>query len=252
MTRFTCFLARLDLLIGKCSVIRRSARAVAPRDDEPKYLAFLSHSGADAGLARRVGVRLERFRIDREFAGRPARGGCAPEALRPKVRGRNDLSTWRSARDAASTAFADFAALIILASADTLQNKYNKEVFRLFKLRCPQRPVMALIIDETAGDATNRSFRPALRFVVVPNWAQSPADALPFDRCVGDEFELAIAKMVGWLTGINGQELYWRAKAVYCGPVLRHPAELLPAVGLGGRVWLGGSKGGPAAPAFGG
>src|SRR5271169_6086501 len=42
---------------------------------------------------------------------------------------------------------------------------------------------------------------------------------------------------------------------VYCGPVLRHPAELmLPAVDLGGRVWLGGKpcKGGPAAPAFGG
>jgi hypothetical protein len=40
---------------------------------------------------------------------------------------------------------------------------------------------------------------------------------------------------------------------VYCGPVLRHPAEPLPAVDLGGRVWLGGRscKGGPAAPAFG-
>ena len=43
--------------------------------------------------------------------------------------------------------------------------------------------------------------------------------------------------------------------SVYCGPVLRHSAELmLPAVDLGGRVWLGGRscKGGPAAPAFGG
>ena len=42
---------------------------------------------------------------------------------------------------------------------------------------------------------------------------------------------------------------------VYCGPVLRHPSELmLPAVDFGGRVWLGGKpcKGGPAAPAFGG
>jgi hypothetical protein len=41
---------------------------------------------------------------------------------------------------------------------------------------------------------------------------------------------------------------------LYCGPVLRHPAESLPAVDLGGRVWLGGRscKGWPAAPAFGG
>jgi hypothetical protein len=45
------------------------------------------------------------------------------------------------------------------------------------------------------------------------------------------------------------------SSAVYCGPVLRHPAELmLPAVDLCGRVWPGGKpcKGGPAAPAFGG
>ena len=44
-------------------------------------------------------------------------------------------------------------------------------------------------------------------------------------------------------------------REVYCGPVLRHSAELmLPAVDLGGRVWLGSKpcKGGPAAPAFGG
>ena len=42
------------------------------------------------------------------------------------------------------------------------------------------------------------------------------------------------------------------SNCVYCGPVLRHPAELLPAVDLGGRVWLGGRscKGWPAAPAF--
>ena len=50
------------------------------------------------------------------------------------------------------------------------------------------------------------------------------------------------------------QELHYSGN-VYCGPVLRHPAELmLPAVDLGGRVWLDGRscKGGPAAPAFGG
>jgi hypothetical protein len=46
-----------------------------------------------------------------------------------------------------------------------------------------------------------------------------------------------------------------RFPTLYCGPVLRHPAELmLPAVDLCGRVWPGGKpcKGGPAAPAFGG
>jgi hypothetical protein len=52
---------------------------------------------------------------------------------------------------------------------------------------------------------------------------------------------------------VKAQILGDKAK-VYYGPVLRHPAELLPAVDLGGRVWLGGRscKGWPAAPAFGG
>jgi hypothetical protein len=211
VTRFAAFMAGLNLLIGKCSIIRGSERAVAPRHDEPKYRAFLSYSQADAGLARRVGARLERFRIDREFVGRPARGGCAPEALRPIFRSRNDLSPRRSPRDAASTALADSAALIILGSPNSLRSKYNKEEFRLFKSRHPERPVIVLIIEGT-GDWTNSSFRPALRFVVAPDWAQSPADALPLDRCAGDGFELAIAKVVAWLTGLNAHDLYRRAE----------------------------------------
>jgi tripartite-type tricarboxylate transporter receptor subunit TctC len=43
-------------------------------------------------------------------------------------------------------------------------------------------------------------------------------------------------------TGTNFALVPYRGTApVYCGPVLRHPAELmLPAVDLGGRVWPGG------------
>ena len=60
-----------------------------------------------------------------------------------------------------------------------------------------------------------------------------------------------------WLHEIkhDGFRIIARKDGMYCGPVLRHPAELmLPAVDLGGRVWLDGRscKGGPAAPAFGG
>ena len=62
--------------------------------------------------------------------------------------------------------------------------------------------------------------------------------------------------VAGILMALSPLEVQFGQEArVYCGPVLRHPAELmLPAVGLGGRVWLGGKpcKGGPAAPAFGG
>jgi hypothetical protein len=78
------------------------------------------------------------------------------------------------------------------------------------------------------------------------------------------EYARGLRAAEGWKERHRRWRAAWDAKnkdkvaaqrAVYCGPVLRHPAELmLPAVGLGGRVWLGSKpcKGGPAAPAFGG
>src|ERR1700693_1597278 len=62
---------------------------------EPKFRAFLSYSRADAGVARRVSDRLERFRIDRELVGRCTRVGPVPEALWPIFRNRHDFFTTR-------------------------------------------------------------------------------------------------------------------------------------------------------------
>jgi tetratricopeptide (TPR) repeat protein len=185
-----------------------------PSHDEPKYRAFLSYSCADAGLARRVSARLSRFRIDRELVGRPAPGGRVPDALWPIFRSRHDLITGPSLGAAARAALADSAALIILASPHLLRSKYNNEQFRLFRLRHPERPVIVLIIEGRPDDPERKSFLPALRFVVAPDWAQSPADALPLDRCVGDGFKLAIAKVVGWLIGLGAQNAYQRAEIV--------------------------------------
>jgi tetratricopeptide (TPR) repeat protein len=227
VTRFTSFLARFDLPIGICSVRRRSARAVGslvpercprhyepPRQDEPKYRAFLSYSPADSGVARRVGARLEGFHIDRELVGRPARGGRIPKALRPIFRNRQDFFTRFLPGDAASEALFHSAVLIILATPHSLRSNSINEEFKRFKLRHPERPVIVLIIEGTQADPNKRSFRPSLRFVVAPDWAQSPADALPLDRCVGDGFEIAIAKVVGWLIGRSWQDVHRRACTV--------------------------------------
>jgi hypothetical protein len=105
-----------------------------------------------------------------------------------------------------------------------------------------------------------------------PNWrpTETPDDYLRNCReCLETFSGRRFAKLMGMSRAhLWRAKLKWGAKlmaklppgpfehllAVYCGPVLRHPAEPLPAVDLGGRVWLGGRscKGGPAAPAFGG
>jgi tetratricopeptide (TPR) repeat protein len=187
-------------------------RRANPRHDEPKYRAFLSYSRADAGVARLVSGRLERFRIDRDLVGRPTRVGPVPEALRPIFRNRRDFFTRPSLGAATVAALADSAALIILASPHSVRSKYVNEQVRLFKLRHPERPVIVLIVEGTPDDPEKRSFPPALRFVVAPDWAESPADALLPDLHEGDGFELAIAKVVGRLIGLAPQDVYHRAE----------------------------------------
>jgi hypothetical protein len=76
----------------------------------------------------------------------------------------------------------------------------------------------------------------------------------PFAKATCGTIRLKLLK-IGALVRVSVRRIKGAMASVYCGPVLRHPAELmLPAVDLGGRVWLGGRscKGGPAAPAFGG
>jgi tetratricopeptide (TPR) repeat protein len=177
---------------------------------EPKFRAFLSYSRADAGVARRVSDRLERFRIGPELVGRPTRVGPVPEALWPIFR--HDLLTRPTLKAATVAALADSAALIILASPQSVRSKHVNEQVSLFKLRHPERPVIVLIVEGTPDGPEKSSFPSALRFVVVPDCAESLGDALLPDLCEGDGLELAIAKVVGRLIGLAPQEVYHRAE----------------------------------------
>src|ERR1700680_13343 len=103
-----------------------------------KYRAFLSYNRADAGVARRVRGRLERFRIDRELVGRPTRVGPVPEALRPIFRNRHDVFTRPSLGAGTVAALADSAAFILLASPHSARSKYVNKQVRLFKSRHPE------------------------------------------------------------------------------------------------------------------
>jgi acyl carrier protein len=95
-------------------------------------------------------------------------------------------------------------------------------------------------------DAEPRRFSPLVR--LSDDTGGTPLILIP--GIAGNIMEVVslAKKLKPWAIPLYGLQLY-------CGPVLRHPTELmLPAVDLGGRVWLGGKpcKGGPAAPAFGG
>jgi TIR domain len=151
---------------------------------EPKFRAFLSYSRADAGVARRVSDRLERFRTDRELVGRRTRVGPVPEALWPIFRNRHDFFTRPSFRAATVAALVDSAALIILASPHSVRSKYVDKQIRLFKAWDPERPVIVLIVDGTPDDPPS-----TLRLVVAPDCAKNLADTLLPDLCEGDGFE---------------------------------------------------------------
>jgi acyl-coenzyme A thioesterase PaaI-like protein len=178
-----------------------------------KYRAFLSYSRADAGVARRVRGRLERFRIDRELFGRSTRVGPVPEALRPIFRSRHDFYTKPSLGAGTAAALADSAALILLASPHSARGKYVNKQVKLFRACHPERPVVVLIIEGAPDDQGNAGAWPALRFAVAPDWAESPADAMLPDLCEqGDGLEAAVAKVVARLIGLAPQDVHQRAE----------------------------------------
>jgi tetratricopeptide (TPR) repeat protein len=169
-----------------------------------QYRAFLSYSRADAGVALRVGRSLERFRFDRKRIGQSS-------GIGPIFCEQYDFSTRPSLGAATLAALADSAALIILASPYSAQCNYFSKQMGLFKLRHPERPVIVLIVERTPDDLEKASFLPALRFAVARDSVESPADAVPPDLYESDGFEIAIAKVVGQLTGIDSRHVCKRA-----------------------------------------
>jgi tetratricopeptide (TPR) repeat protein len=203
----------LELLYMDRIAAKPSAPSGAIVDKTPKYRAFLCYSHADAGAARRVRHRLEGFCIDRELVGHITRLGPVPATLRPIFRKRFFFDSSPLVGAATIAALDNSAALVLLASPGSARSKYVDSQVRLFKSRHPDRPVIPLIVDGTPDDPEIGCFPPALRFAVVPDGAESPADMVPPDlRNRGDGFDLAIAKVVARMTGLSPHNLYHRAE----------------------------------------
>jgi hypothetical protein len=156
------------------------------------YGAFLSYSPVNAGVAGRVGRRLEQLRIDRGPVRRPARVG-------PVFRDRCEIFARACLGGETVAALADSAALIVLASPHSAQSQYANRQVALFKLQHPERPVISLLVE--GPDSAEP------RFAVVPDWCKRLADAPPLDLDEGDGLDLAVAKIAGRLLGGSPHEV---------------------------------------------
>ncbi len=182
-----------------------------------KYRAFLCYSCADQVTAKRIQRDLESFRIDQELVGCHTALGIVPKALRP-IFGRLPLFGFgalfdnrrrRKALDAS-------AALVVLASRRAARSRRVNEEVRRFKRRHPERPIIPLIIDGDPGDADEECFPPALRAEAASYAGVADATvamiAVDMREKGGDEFELAITKLVALLLGLPMSHLVRRAE----------------------------------------
>jgi tetratricopeptide (TPR) repeat protein len=180
-----------------------------------KYRAFLSYSHADTPLAQWLHPRLERFPL-RDLAGRATPLGPVPRALRPIFRDRDDFSAGRSLNAQTLAALDASAALIVLCSPAAAQSHYVNEEIRLFKQRCPGRPIVPVIAAGKPDGGDEECFPPALRFALdeAGQVTDRPA-AMPLAADVrehGDGRDLALAKTVAALIGVPSDEVYRRAE----------------------------------------
>ncbi len=180
-----------------------------------KYRAFLSYSDADAPAAKWLHSSLERFPLG-EFAGQETALGPIPKHLRPIFRDREDFSAGASLNEHSIAALDASAALVVLCSPNSAKSHYVNEQIRVFKHRCPERPVAAVILSGQPEGGEEECFPPALRFELDADGRVSdrvaPAPLAADLREGRDGRDLALAKVVASLIGVASDEAYRRAE----------------------------------------
>jgi tetratricopeptide (TPR) repeat protein len=176
-----------------------------------RYRAFLSYAHRDSRWAKWLHGALERYRIDKDLAGRDSPHGPVPQKLRPIFRDREDFSGGHSLNDATAAALDGSAALIVLCSTSAATRPAVNEEVRLFRSRHPARPVIPVIVEGTWPD----NFPPALRHELAADGTVTdrPVTILGPDlRESGDGRSLGLAKVVAGLTGLAVDDLFRRAE----------------------------------------
>jgi formylglycine-generating enzyme required for sulfatase activity len=166
-------------------------------------------------VAKRVHARLEAFRIDKDLVGRATQSGSVPESLRPIFRDRLEFDAGSSLEHKTLAALEGSAALIVLASPQAARSRYVNEEVRQFKSRHPDRPLIPLIVGGVSRNPVEECFPQALRFDVTKDGVitNRPVEVLAADlREDGDGTELALAKVVARLIGLEPDDVYRRAE----------------------------------------
>ena len=182
----------------------------------PRYRAFISYSHTDEAIVRRLHRRLERYRPPRGLKTNDTDGKARPGRIQPVFRDRDELAGASRLSEAIEAALQQSAALIVVCSPAAVASHWVGEEVRGFRLRHPDRPVLAFVV---AGDpAADPRERPTDAAFPLPLVLSDPADndsellePLAADaRVQGDGFSAAFLKLVAGLLDVGFDELRQR------------------------------------------
>jgi tetratricopeptide (TPR) repeat protein len=180
-----------------------------------KYRAFISYAHADTRWTKWLHARLEGFKIDRDLVGRTTQMGQVSVSLRPIFRDRDEFTAGQELKDQTVGALSQSAALIVVCSPHSAQSHYVNEEIRLFKTVAADRPVIPLIVDGEPGADENNCFPRALKYQIAADGTITDEAAEPLAADVrehGDGKNLALAKVVARLLGLQTDEVFRRAE----------------------------------------
>jgi len=181
------------------------------------YWAFLSYSHADSKLCEWLQAALENYPIDPNIIGTQSRAGPIPKTLQPIFRDKDEFSAGQSLTDLTLEALARSRSLIVICSPASFRSFYVNEEIRLFKSQFPDRPVIPVIVNFSSSEPSELYYPPALRFEVTPDglMTEKRIELLAADlRGLSDDKELALAKVVSGIFGLNTDSIFQRTKRI--------------------------------------
>ena len=176
-----------------------------------RFKAFLSYSHKDSSWAKWLHNRLESFRTSKELGG--SKSGSKARPLYPIFLDRYEFVAGQTLTSQTIQDLDASGALVVACSKAAAQSQYVNEEVRLFKSRHPDRPIVPIVIDQAPGRVASQCFPPALSFVVNADGAitDTSEELIAADvRAGADGPELALAKVVARLLGVDVDDVYQR------------------------------------------
>ena len=186
------------------------------RDRALRYRAFISYSHADEAIAARLHRRLETYRLPRGISRRGSDDQSLPGRLQPVFRDRDELPSAGQLSHAIEAALDQSDALIVICSPAAVASRWVGEEIRRFRVRHPERPVLAFVASGEPGnsprdDPSKAAFPLALLLSDPEDNSSSLLEPLAADaRSQGDGFAAAFLKLVAGLIGVGLDELRQR------------------------------------------